>query len=277
LAVSAFSVEQSAAPPRPELPPEILNPPQDRRFKSPAGRARAVVVTFYVVIAASLYGIFADVYGLRAVNAGLDDKPDADAMLRTSDTLDIVAGLAYTLPVLVLIVLFLMWFARAYGNLPALGIGMPPRSTGWAVGSWFVPFVAWVVPLFSANDIWRSGDTEAPPSEPWYDRPVSWIVGAWWAAWVVTSFLGNIVGRAWWGTATELEEYKTAYTLDLVSLSTDIVAALLAIAFVRRATARQQARAEQIEREGIKEPPPRPPAEFTTAPAWKPADELGSA
>jgi Domain of unknown function (DUF4328) len=241
------------------------------RFRPTASRARATAVAFYVAIAAALFTIAADVYGLRAVDAGLDETADADAMLRTSDTLDLVSGIVQTVTTIVLAVLFLMWFHRSYKNLPALGIGAPPRSAGWAVGSWFVPFVAWVVPLWSANDIWRSGDTEASPSERWDRRPVSPLVAVWWAAWVASTILGNVVGRAWWNAATELEDYRRAYTLDLVSMGATIVAALLALAFVRRATARQEARARQIATEGLPEPDPPPEEDFTIEPAWKPS------
>ena len=268
-------MQQSSVLSAPEAPPAAPGGPE---FKPTAGRARATIATFYVFLGAALFTIGADVYGLMAVDAGLADEPDADQMLRTSDTLDTISAVGGFLVLIVLAVLFLRWFYRSYKNLPALGVGMPPRSAGWAVGSWFVPFVNWVVPLLSANDIWRSGDTEAPASEPWYRRPVSWIVTTWWIVLLGSTFLGNFVARAWWNAATELEDYRTAYTLDLISMCTDIVAALLAIVFVRAATRRQHARAEQIAR-GENVPGgdgTRPAAEepdFTIEPAWKPSGE----
>ena len=51
-------------------------------------------------------------------------------------------------------VFFLFWFHRAYRNLPALG-GDRRYGTGWAIGSWFVPFLNAWRPKQIVNDIWR--------------------------------------------------------------------------------------------------------------------------
>ena len=240
-------MEQSSSLPTPERPEAPAPPPPaGPGFAPPSGRAKLTVAALGVVIAIAVATIAADVYGLSAVNAGLDDAPDADSKLSTSDTLDAISAIASTLAGLATAVLFLRWFYRAYKNLPALGIADPPRSAGWAVGSWFVPFVNWVIPLASSSDIWRSGDTDARPDQPWHRRPVAGLVTAWWIAWLLSSVGGNIGARATWNTADELEEFKTAYIVDLIANAGSILAALLAIAFVRQATRRQEARARQV-------------------------------
>jgi hypothetical protein len=41
---------------------------------------------------------------------------------------------------------FLVWFHRAYTNLPALGIEPLPYATGWTIGAWLVPLLNLVRP-----------------------------------------------------------------------------------------------------------------------------------
>lgn len=264
-------------------PPELPERPEGagRRslpgFEPPAGRARQTVVAFYVFIGLAVANLAADVLGLVAVDAGLDERRDADSLLDLSDIVDVVVGTTWFLAFVVLVVLFLRWFHRVNRNLPALGTVHRLRriSPGWAVGSWFVPIANLFVPKMAANDVWRASGPDLPVRDPtWIDRPVAAIVHVWWGVWLVTSFADNVAARAWLGTPEELEEYRSVYTLDLVTTVGDIVAALLAIAVVRRLTARQEARAAALTSPS---PPPvwrEEKREFTREPAWAPSDSL---
>jgi hypothetical protein len=177
----------------------------------------------------------------------------------------------------VLVVLFLRWFHRVNRNLPALGTvyGLQRISPAWAVGSWFVPIANLFVPKMAANDVWRASDPDLPIRDPtWIDRPVAWIVHVWWGVWLITSFADNIAARAWLGTPEELAEYRSTYTLDLFTTVGDIVAAVLAIAVVRRLTERQEVRAAAL---ASSAPPPVASTdrrEFSREPAWKPSDSV---
>ncbi|MCM3900346.1 MAG: DUF4328 domain-containing protein [Pyrinomonadaceae bacterium] len=62
------------------------------------------------------------------------------------------------------VILFLMWLYRSYENLPSFGT--PSRnitySSGWALGSFFIPFVNLVVPYRAIKELWRnSAPTDA--------------------------------------------------------------------------------------------------------------------
>lgn len=63
------------------------------------------------------------------------------------------------------VVFFLMWVYRARENLTAFGVGKRQLqySSGWAVGSFFVPFVNLVVPYRAMKELWqKSGPTPVP-------------------------------------------------------------------------------------------------------------------
>jgi hypothetical protein len=277
--------QQAATLPLPERPEARFTrdpapgPADDApRYRSARTLARATTFIFYLFIGTILFTAAADVYGISATNASIDGVAGAEDRLRTSDTLDVIAAITQGVWWLVLAVVFLVWFGRAYENLRPLGIDDPPRGTAWAIVSWFVPFVNWVLPVSSTNAIWRSGDTETPARTPWWQRPVSGLVITWWLVWA-SSWIAGAVANAMQGNAAELEQYRSGYVADLVEMGLLLAAALLAIAVVQKATRRQDARAEQIARgENVHDPSAPAPAdehsEFTIQPGWTPSDEL---
>lgn len=60
---------------------------------------------------------------------------------------------------LVLGIMFIVWFYKAYVNLPPLGVKKLDPSAGWAIGGWFIPFFSWYQPTSSPK---RFGSTVVP-------------------------------------------------------------------------------------------------------------------
>lgn len=146
----------------------------------------------------------------------------------------------------VTVIAFIVWFRRAYRNLPGLGRRDLRFKRGWAIGAWFVPLMNLVRPKQIANDIWRgsSGPDGVEPSERvpphWTQRPVPALLHWWWFVYVVGGIGGNITARALFGAHT-LADQISASTASVVSDAIDILAAILAILVVRALTARQEA------------------------------------
>jgi hypothetical protein len=82
----------------------------------------------------------------------------------------------------------LLWFYRAYLNLPALGTAQPKFSPGWAVGYWFVPVLNLVRPceamleLAAGSDPGRTAEGRTEGYRPRWNL----LILIWW--------VGNIVG-----------------------------------------------------------------------------------
>ncbi|MFD5148807.1 DUF4328 domain-containing protein [Streptomyces sp. NPDC058401] len=70
------------------------------------------------------------------------------------DTLMALAA-ALQMPVLVATaVVFIIWFHRAHTNAKAFRPDVATRSSGWAIGGWFIPFGNLVIPCRMAREIW---------------------------------------------------------------------------------------------------------------------------
>lgn len=233
-------VESTAAA---AAPPVLSAPttPGPGKLKSPVGPARAAVVLFFAVVAADVLEMAADarMYFLAAGRPG-GEFMDGSGVTRAADLQALTAALSVflTLP---LIVVFLVWFRRVRVNAEVFAPDAHRLSPGWAVGAWFVPLFSFWRPRRVALDTWTASAPLGPDGRR-QDVPHG-TVNAWWTAWVCAQLLSatggdDAVGRtAGAVTASSGLEFCTAVA--------DLVAALLAVVFVRRLTALQAGRVAQ--------------------------------
>jgi uncharacterized protein DUF4328 len=195
---------------------------------------------------------FAIVLGLAALTIDglwLQEQSTSDwtvddmiSLGKLMDATSIVQLVAY----LIGAIIFIVWFHRAYGNLAVLGVQRPRHGRGWAIGGWFVPFANIFLPKQLANDVWRAGDPELRPGDPaWQTRPVAPVLHWWWAFWLLSNGAAGLAGNLM-ADAETLEAFRGAVIADAISQVLGIVSALAAIVVVKRATARQEARARLL-------------------------------
>ncbi|MET7370163.1 DUF4328 domain-containing protein [Streptomyces sp. NPDC005566] len=212
------------------------------RLRSPVGLGRAVVVLLGIVIATDLIAVGA---GLIVRNA-YTSTMFADRVYVTNDAqayANVLYGAAGALQSLVMLataVLFILWFQRVRLNAEVFDADEQRMKPGWAIGAWFVPIGNLWLPRRIAAGIWAaSGFTHTDGSR----RPVSQApLNLWWTAWVINLVLVRYATRRY-EQADAPQEIVDAAGLAVASDVLDIVAAVLAILFVRRLTAMQGERA----------------------------------
>jgi len=152
------------------------------------------------------------------------------------------------------IVFFLMWLYRAYNNAQAFN---PSRrleySPGWAVGSFFIPFVNWVVPYRAVKDVWQKS---GPAHEGLLSEPASpAYFPVWWLFWLLASIAGNISMRV---SFNENVPERTATMISIVASALSIVAAVFAYLVVNAIDKRQEETSGRVKLGNFSEPPPPP-------------------
>ena len=142
---------------------------------------------------------------------------------------------------------FIAWLHRAYGNLYALGAQYPRYSRGTAIWSWFVPILNLWRPKQVINDVWRGSHPDAPPDQgdTWRQAEPPMLYAVWWFLWVVLNVAYNADFRIYLRAET-LDELQFSSLFTAATDSLSVLGALLALAVVRRTTARQEARAERL-------------------------------
>ena len=126
-------------------------------------------------------------------------------------------------------VLFLVWVHRVVSN--ASTFRRLPMTPGWAVGSYFVPIVNFWKPLTAMREAWWAGAPERSGPGARISRGTPAVLGCWWASWLVSCVLGQVVFRLAL-RAEQLDELLLSSRLSLASDLWDVPLALAALAVV---------------------------------------------
>ncbi|MFI9214342.1 DUF4328 domain-containing protein [Streptomyces sp. NPDC053253] len=205
-------------------------------LRNPNGLSYAVVSLLAAAIGADLFSVFAG-FELRAA---VTDHPEDDlSPLDLAVTLMAGAGVLQVLALLATATVFIIWFHRLRKNAEVWAGDLQARTPGWAIGGWFIPIANLWIPHGVAADIWRASRAEPSAAD---GRGELGLLHAWWAAFVVDTIVARVAGRMY-DRAETFEEYASAANWLLASDVLDIVAAVLAILFVRRLTSMQHAKA----------------------------------
>jgi hypothetical protein len=218
-----FPVPPNQPPPTPQRP-EFTD--QARRARhaatwlSIAGVVLSIQLVEYLYLASS-YGVAEDLTP-ASVDAGIE-------------AIDILLAVVLFLVLIGTVITFLRWFSAAHANLRALGF-TPRYSNGQAIWTWFVPILNLWRPKQIANDIWRSGDVDAPaPSTTIATLPTPGWLLAWWLLLLIPA-------------GSYAEDSILSW---LVFAGTLAPSAFLCARFVREATARQRERDARLTRDGF--------------------------
>ncbi|MFJ6613132.1 DUF4328 domain-containing protein [Streptomyces sp. NPDC091289] len=210
--------------------------------RSPVGLSRAVTALLGVVIATDVFAIGT---GLRL--RGFWDRLAMDGSLgvhradgRLAERLYGIAGVAQGTALTATAVVFIIWFHRTRRNAEVFDAGVQRMGPGWAVGGWFVPIANFWLPYRVAGGIWEAS-AQTRSDGGWRTVPRT-PLNLWWSAWVATLLFSRFTGSTW-ARAEEPEEIARAAGLVAAADTLDIVAAVLAILFVRAVTRMQVERA----------------------------------
>ncbi|WP_236063817.1 DUF4328 domain-containing protein [Streptomyces poriferorum] len=207
-------------------------------LRSPVGTGKAACVLLGAVAAADVVSIAAGINARQVFAEGTADdflRYDEAAMDR-ADMLYRFSGTPQVMTFLAAAVVFLIWFRRVRLNAEVFDAHAQPMRPGWAIGAWFVPVANFFLPYRVASGIWTAS---TPAGRPVASRV---LLNAWWAG-LIGSRLFVVWAERRYAAAEEVDEVLDAFGLVVAGDVLDVVAAVLAILFVRRLTAMQGERA----------------------------------
>ena len=131
------------------------------------------------------------------------------------------------------VIFFCIWLNRAAHNVRALGHSGFETSPGFAVGSFFIPFLNLWKPYQATQEIWQASHATSTETSSWLSSPRSELIKGWWAAWV----LSGIVGRVSWKVEST--------TVDLLAAGLTWLAGILCVTMMRQMMRAQDAQAQR--------------------------------
>ncbi|WP_329195296.1 DUF4328 domain-containing protein [Streptomyces sp. NBC_01435] len=211
-------------------------------LRSPEGLAKAVVVLLTLIAVADLLAVAAELNVRRVIAAGIANDfatyDEAEATL--ADNMSGSAGGLQSLLGLATAVVFIIWFRRVRLNAEVFDRSMQSMRPGWAVGAWFVPIANLVLPRRIAGGVWTAS-AQTSTDGSWRSVPAT-VMNLWWGAWVCSLILSQFSYRLYL-KAEQPQEIVDTTGLLVAADAFDIVAAVLAILFVRKLTRMQGERA----------------------------------
>ncbi|MEV4224657.1 DUF4328 domain-containing protein [Nonomuraea sp. NPDC049725] len=251
------ALEQPAPPPPPGPvtgPPLLVNERRHLRGGRPLYPATGYEIAVYVLLA-----LFALVSGVAAIHQlTVGEHAEQIGLLEAYEEIrDPVEEVAIPLMVVqavlgaLLVVCWLLWFARVRAVAERLAPGRLRYRPAMAVYGWFVPLAGLVLPKQIADDVWHAS------SPPRHDRAMApaGLLHAWWAVWLATFLTWPVFWLPW----TEFfrpgdveyevdDESYHLYDLEpigwviLVTHLLAVPAAVVTALYVRRLSAMQAAR-----------------------------------
>ena len=223
-------------------------------FISAHVRARIVKILLIVGAIVAVLSLLIETISL-AIPPIVEDQELGDNPSGVVITLLIVLiAIATSIIYIATVVFYAVWLYRAHANLSAFDNTRPlDHSPGWAVGSFFVPFVNLVVPYRAVKEVWQRS---APPDEVFLSAPSppAWLP-IWWTFWILASIAGNISFRV---SFNENVPQNTATMVSIVAGALFIIASVLAYVVVDDIDKRQEETSGKLGLGKFSGPPPPP-------------------
>ncbi|MBT2452363.1 DUF4328 domain-containing protein [Streptomyces sp. ISL-43] len=233
------SPQPGAAP----TPPGPYLPQAAQVLRSPQGLATALTALLSVGAAVDVFSSGVSLYTWKLMKDFIADPTTIDNdSLNLSDSLSTLTGFAQNVLRLVTGVVFILWFHRVRCNGQVFRPDGFSQSAGWAIGGWFVPFANLFFPYRTARETWDASTQYAPDGS--YRQVSGTPVVAWWLAFVASMILNRVLSLRYTNAETP-EAIRDVSSFGAVSDLSSVVAAVLAIVFVRKLTALQRVKATQ--------------------------------
>jgi Domain of unknown function (DUF4328) len=156
------------------------------------------------------------------------------------------------------IVVFLMWLYRAHENLAAFGVPKHQMeySSGWTVGSFFIPIVSLFIPYRAIKEVWRKSIPDYLAKSKFAELDPPGFFPLWWGFWIISNIIDQIYFRLSWRDDVPAD---ASAILGTISGVLGIIAAVLAIKVVREIQQQQVESSRLIAAQPAFASPPAPP------------------
>ncbi len=186
---------------------ELLRPNQQR--------AKRAILFVWAVFGIKMIALISDVMQYSLLKSIAAGEMVTEQQKVSNDIREAIISLFYLVIFIGSIITFIQWFRRAYFNLGLLSNNLS-TTDGWAAGAWFIPIMSLFRPyqmmkeMFIVTNVILKAKVEGYKSMPSVKT-----VGVWWAFWIISNVLGNVVVRIQLN-ATEVDGMITATLCQII-------------------------------------------------------------
>lgn len=176
-------------------------------------RSKNALIAFLIFGIAYLTSIGISLYQ----NSVLKNYPDNIDKIEFTDMLTSIIAIIQVSSFIVCIVLFLMWFRRAYGNLIRLNYNSLEYSETGSVWGYFIPFVNWVRPISTTKEIFINTQRAIKRHNDQYSmQQETSFINFWWITYIISGGIDNFASRSF-NRANDIPSYIEANNMMMIS------------------------------------------------------------
>ncbi len=178
-------------------------------------RLKVALSVMIIMVAVDFIGLLVPLFGVKFIH-DIEEGNFTDEYIEQFALLEQAYGIAYLVLLVVTMVVFIMWFRRAYYNVHEFALSPPRFSEGWAAGAWFVPILSLFRPVQIMRELWLETTAYLRTRSPIITkRDIQTIITLWWVPWIVANILSNISFRM--SNSESLGMLRTCYYIDIAT------------------------------------------------------------
>jgi hypothetical protein len=195
-------------------------------------RGKNIEIFIWIILLIEIVGLISaylqyDLIAMAQVGLGI-----SQSAAENNDLRELIISRVFTVTYIITIVLFIMWFRRAYNNLNRLGIETN-YPEGWAAGAWFVPFLNLYRPYQIMKELYEKTYRNFKGTNDRFAvlEDIN-LVAIWWTFWVLKNIIGQISSKISTSAVT-LEQIESATTVHMIYYVVGIITAFVTVKVVR--------------------------------------------
>ncbi len=202
--------------------------------KDNSKRAKIVIIVFCVLISLISVSIVSGYFELTLLkNAYLKHYIEED-QAHNNDLRQRVIGVLQSIMHTLSIVVFLLWFRRAYANLHRLEIDYLRYRESMAIWSWFIPLIVLFFPFQIMTEIWKETQKSIQKYNPTYKfKSGKILIGVWWGLFIISNFISHFVLKTFF-EKDNLEQLIAGSQAILISDIIQLPEAILLVLIVHK-------------------------------------------
>lgn len=195
-------------------------------------RAKAAITMIWVVGALDAISFASSYFQYDLLEKASNGTIILQETATANDTRQQVIGVVYFLAYLVSVVVFIMWFRRAYNNLHQKNSFLSYRE-GAAAGSWFVPILNLFRPYQIMKEMYVKTDELLDEHQVIHTQRLEVaILGWWWFLWILAGVAGQVEYRMT-KYATSVDALKEVTVFSMADNVLGIILAIVAAKVVK--------------------------------------------
>ena len=198
---------------------------------------------FFISIISYLLSIVCDFRLLKLVGKAklVGYIPDQD--LEAIDNFQVTVGLMILISLILTLIFFLIWFHRAYSNLPSFGADIE-HNTGMAVGYFFIPIANFFIPHTILKEIWEKSITRGNYGK-YKPKVTSSIIVLWWV-FIIGSGVMTKIDSMLYARIASIEDINLSTYFSIATSLVFIVHEIIAIIIIHSINKMQQVKREAV-------------------------------